>query len=590
MANADKVPSTEVIPETTSPNRKPAPAAQSRAHAAKAEPRDSMREVVETVVFVVVLVLLLKSFVAEAFVIPTGSMATTLWGYQKLVECPKCHHTFPVNCSSEVEPDQWDKTTRIDSCTCPNCFYPIEFDREKIRPPCNTGDRVLVAKFLFDSGLMKPERLNVVVFKWPEEPQRRHVAINYIKRLIGLPGETIGIWYGKIYVLSPDKGPTYDDSHARPEDRWHKPFMHENDLRDLLEQDDSPFTILRKPPAQILALRRLVFDNDHQPNDLPKTWPTRWAGVDDGGAWKADQGNGFRHAAESGDALHWLRYRHILRPEPGVSNYPAQPELITDVMGYNSENVMGYNLWEGGHKIENRQPHQGRNWVGDLTLECEATVEQPQGELVLELSKGVDRFRARWDLSTGVCTLLRIADGKEIELESRPTPLNRKGTYQLRFANVDERLTLWVDNRLPFADTHKVDYSAPRRRGPTGNDLEPASIGVRGAGVSVKKLKLWRDTYYTVDASGADASLSGADDWSDPKSWESLRQLHGKTLYVQPDHYLCLGDNSPKSSDGRSWGLVPKRLLLGRAMLVYYPLYIPVWPLNSEVNRFGPIR
>ena len=37
--------------------------------------KDAFREVVETVVFVIVLVLLLKTFVAEAFVIPTGSMA-----------------------------------------------------------------------------------------------------------------------------------------------------------------------------------------------------------------------------------------------------------------------------------------------------------------------------------------------------------------------------------------------------------------------------------------------------------------------------------------------------------------------------------
>src|SRR5207244_658640 len=51
---------------------------------------DSFREVVETVVFVVVLVLLLKSFAAEAFVIPTGSMAETLYGYQKIVKCPQC--------------------------------------------------------------------------------------------------------------------------------------------------------------------------------------------------------------------------------------------------------------------------------------------------------------------------------------------------------------------------------------------------------------------------------------------------------------------------------------------------------------------
>src|SRR6266849_6382838 len=84
------------------------------------EPKDTWREVVETVVFVVVLVLLLKSFTAEAFVIPTGSMAETLWGYQKMVTCPSCKYEFPVNCSSEVEGKNLIKVTH---CMCPNCRY-----------------------------------------------------------------------------------------------------------------------------------------------------------------------------------------------------------------------------------------------------------------------------------------------------------------------------------------------------------------------------------------------------------------------------------------------------------------------------------
>src|SRR4051794_7520638 len=59
------------------------------------EPKDSVREVIETVVFVVVLVLLLKTFLAEAFVIPTGSMATTLLGYHRNVTCEQCGYRFP---------------------------------------------------------------------------------------------------------------------------------------------------------------------------------------------------------------------------------------------------------------------------------------------------------------------------------------------------------------------------------------------------------------------------------------------------------------------------------------------------------------
>ena len=94
-----------------------------------AEPQpqtDGFREIVETVVFVVVLVLLLKSFAAEAFVIPTGSMAETLYGYQKIVECPQCGYKFPVNASQEAEHPN-DERYRITGCVCPNCRRRILF-------------------------------------------------------------------------------------------------------------------------------------------------------------------------------------------------------------------------------------------------------------------------------------------------------------------------------------------------------------------------------------------------------------------------------------------------------------------------------
>src|SRR5207253_3593483 len=109
---------------------------------------------------------------------------------------------------------------------------------------------------------------------------------------------------------------------------------------------------------------------------------------------------------------------------------------------------------------------------------------------------------------------------------------------------------------------------------------------------SVHHLKLWRDTYYTVEPGAPDyAGLPNANhgNWADP-NWEVLNALPGKTLYVQPGHYLCMGDNSPESSDGRSWGLVPERLMLGRAMLVYYPFKFPYWPLGTPVNRVRRIH
>jgi signal peptidase I len=548
---------------------------------------ESLREVVETIVFVVVLVLLLKSFAAEAFVIPTGSMAETLWGYQKVVECPRCHHVFPVNCSQEVDPSS-PPTTPVTGCTCPNCRFHIDFKAEfpeyyKVEKgtfPWGSGDRVLVDKGLYDL-LSAPERFDVVVFKFPGDhdfpssgPQKGHVPMNYIKRLTGKSGETIGIWYGDLYVSHADQ-PDETDLNTPPEQRWQKSHVHLNKLKDDLEQQKG-FTIVRKSPDKILAVKRIVFDNDHPATDLPKEKRERWSDPGPEPRWELDeQTRGFRHGAHPGTQQPaWLRYTHLLRSS-------SKPELITDFMGYNTY-----------------EPHRGaggppENWVGDLILECEVTVEKPAGELTLELSKGVDRFRAHWDLASGACTLSRqTLHEPEVTLgESRPTAMKQPGTYRLRFANVDQRLTVWVDGALPFGDG--VPYDAPAQRGPNPeNDLQPASVGVKDGLVSVHHLKLWRDTYYTVEPGFADWDVQQHYlhmNWAEP-DYTALNNLPGKTMFVQPDHYLCMGDNSPESSDGRSWGLVPERLMLGRALMVYYPFYFPWPPLYSPVNRVGPIK
>ncbi|HXG09720.1 MAG TPA: S26 family signal peptidase [Gemmataceae bacterium] len=575
---------------------------------------DSLREIVETVVFVVVLVLLLKSFVAEAFVIPTGSMASTLWGYQKVVACPQCGHEFPVNCSQEVDPQEGGAPVRVTGCICPNCRLAIRLvnplydgrqpnpqaGNEVLDPGPNSGDRVLVVKYLYDFG--KPERWDVVVFKFPGDtdfpvrgPQQNWVQMNYIKRLISAGDETIGIHYGDLYHLDVEK-PAGAESDGSKLDLWRHHYMHENDALDKLEARIGA-RILQKPPDKILAMKRLVYDNDQPAKDLEGVQPPRWAGVDDDGAWSAIASHGFRHTAPDEKQLRWLRYRHILRSRD-------KPELITDFLGYNT-----YEPRKLG------QLPAGPNWVGDLILECEVTVEDPKGELVLELSRGVDRFRARWDLASGKCTLLRLkwphegssppADDDFKDIADANTSLKGKGTYRVRFANVDERLTVWVDGSLPFGDG--VSYEPPKQRGPYPNDLQPVSIGVRGGTVSVHHLKLWRDTYYTTVPGQSDSGQM-QELWnamhrgdaerhhelhhflSDPRRWEPLRELRGKTLYVHPGHYLCLGDNSPESSDGRSWGTVPERLMLGRALLVYYPFYFPYWPLKSPVNRVGAIE
>jgi signal peptidase I len=54
------------------------------------------------------------------------------------------------------------------------------------------------------------------------------------------------------------------------------------------------------------------------------------------------------------------------------------------------------------------------------------------------------------------------------------------------------------------------------------------------------------------------------------------------TLTLQPGHYFVAGDNRPYSSDSRSWGPVPAQDILGKALLICWPLdgwrAIPTYP------------
>jgi signal peptidase I len=469
----------------------------------------------------------------------------------------------------------------------------------------SSGDRVLVAKFLYDSHITEPKRFEVVVFKYPEGPIDKNVPKNYIKRLLGLPGEILAIFFGRLYRMpAPEPGsPPYfqdvNNKEINPNDLWKKNFMHENQSADLF--DAGKFEIIRKTPEVMMAMRRIVYDNDFPAKDLKGPAWQRWLPAKESG-WTPDKDNGFSHqgAFKPGadkDAVDWLRYRHILRDldarEPVLQDQGRKPELITDFMSYNSFFVNGG--WD-------KTP--APNWVGDLMLECNLTVTKAEGEYWMELSKGINRFQARWDLSSGICTLYKQGmDGKKEKVGAeQPTRVKAPGNYLVRFANVDARLTVWVDRELPFADgcaypppevrgpgEKNLDETALQaRRGPTANDLEPASVGSRGGNVAIHNVKLWRDTYYTQNANEAsDIKLPAADatpdHWhaflSDPSKWDAFKHVPVKTMYVQPGHYLCLGDNSQQSSDSRHWGLVPHRLMLGRALLVYFPF-----------NRAGAIR
>jgi signal peptidase I len=121
------------------------------ADAARTDPqsfrKSTVREYFESIVIAVILALFIRTFVVQAFKIPTGSMENNLL----------------------------------------------------------IGDHLLVNKFVFGPSQSRIERAilpmgtikrgDVIVFKYPEEPDR-----DYIKRVIGLPGETVEMKNKKIFI------------------------------------------------------------------------------------------------------------------------------------------------------------------------------------------------------------------------------------------------------------------------------------------------------------------------------------------------------------------------------------------------------
>ena len=83
----------------------PATASGKTVTAAKSAPstQRTIRETIESIAVAFVLAFLFRTFEAEAFVIPTGSMAPTLQGRHKDVICPECEFRIASSASDEVD-------------------------------------------------------------------------------------------------------------------------------------------------------------------------------------------------------------------------------------------------------------------------------------------------------------------------------------------------------------------------------------------------------------------------------------------------------------------------------------------------------
>lgn len=602
----------------------------------------NVRETIESIVVAFVLAFLFRTFEAEAFVIPTGSMAPTLMGRHKDVYCPQCGFRYQASASSEDEEriaqlravlnrtrdlhhraqiQQEINGVATVATTCPMCRWTLAVadlsgrniqraveSGDDAQQPSFSGDRIIVSKLAYTFS--RPQRWDVVVFRYPGEAYQ-----NYIKRMIGLPGESIRIYGGDIYFRPADvgsEGGTEGDG----------------------------FSIARKPPSKLLAMMQAVHDTRYFPETLQEAgWPFRWSvwppEEAESGTWESDvtveEVGGAQNAVQhfstdgSGRETAWIRYQHIV-PDyddwlsiegAAADELDPRPQLITDFYAYNTDLQLSHALQNRSLRLPNGK--RGLHWVGDLILECEITVEEAAGEILLDLVEGGKHFRATIDLKSGRAEASVV--GFPGFSASGETPLDEPGTYQLRFANADDRLLLWVNDRIIDLGGPEggAPYSArdifggrkrivPSSTASDAGDLAPAGIGSRGAAMSVKNLRLLRDIYYIADRydrgwtgditdlkqSVYAAMVSGQRDngyreyLTNPQFWHQLVDRREYTFNLAKDQFFVLGDNSPSSKDSRLWldgektefrfevkkpggPYVERRLLTGQALFVYWP-------------------
>jgi signal peptidase I len=156
--------------------------------------KSTLREYFESIVIAVILALFIRTFVVQAFKIPTGSMEENLL----------------------------------------------------------IGDHLLVNKFVFGPSRTALERAllpigtikrrDIIVFKYPEEPDR-----DFIKRVIGLPGETIEVREKKVYINGAPLDEPYVHFLAPPSG---PPELHEVTSFDVRERF-GPVTV---PPDQYFMM------------------------------------------------------------------------------------------------------------------------------------------------------------------------------------------------------------------------------------------------------------------------------------------------------------------------------------------------
>lgn len=156
-------------------------------------------------------------------------MGPTLRGRHYEVACRHCEYRWPLDASTELDTatGRVRAEDRIAAARCPLCGLETELSAQAPQP----GDRLFVDRWSY--SVRPPRRWEAAVFR---DPSRAGQPL--IKRIVGLPGETIRIHGGEIWSRGPQ---------------------------------DLDFQLARKPPELVRTLLTVVADSEHQ-GRAPSPW------------------------------------------------------------------------------------------------------------------------------------------------------------------------------------------------------------------------------------------------------------------------------------------------------------------------------
>jgi type IV secretory pathway protease TraF len=365
-----------------------------------------------------------------------SSMAPKLRGDHDAWVCFNCGYPF-ATATDDSHP-----------AVCPNCYGQQPNDARRERKPGDAGVIDTLA-----AGSAGPRRWETIVFRTPEHAPQHESQPFCIKRVVGLPGETIEIRAGDVWI---------------------------NGER------------ARKSLAQQRELAIPVHDSRYQTQHAGRLQPPRWAPQQRQSGWSG-AGSGFQFRTLPGGALasgpdrpiDWLQYTHWRRAAGAGTRW--EPAIVTDDYAYN--------------RGESRLLHR----VDDLLLAVRLTTTG-DGQLCFRGQVAGQLFVVRVEPRTGRVALLcdeRLV--KEAASAPGSVPLFSHES-QVEFSLVDHQVLLAIDGRLLL--THVIPPATVQSR----SDSQSVAIGAAGLNVDIRELTLLRDVFY-ADPPQVGAITLGPDEY-----------------------------------------------------------------------------